>query len=440
MKKIVERKVLLYIFTTVILVLLPVLKQTSFYLAVYRVINYYDSINPSYIFYFCIPFFIYVYIKNLIDTKRKLDIYDYLFYTLVAVGIIVTLFSIDKKISLFGKDYRHEGFFSILSYYLLFITWKVEGNKKDIKNVANIILFMAIINSIYAIGQLYTPFRFILRFGTRPDMASGLCGNPNFFGSLIVTALSIVTSKFLIDKISFKRIILLILLFISLINSQSMGPYLTYALTLIFLIVFLAIKKKLIVKNTILIILILVTTYFSLYYMNKIFLNINDTEFGRVVNTLNNDKLNKKEKTNQLSSGRIEIWEKSLDIALKNPILGVGYDNLHLAYYEGINLTEVTFVSSGGKIQAVKKYQAIVDNAHNVYLHIWASSGLIGLIPYLILCLYTFIRGLKSKENLVLIILGGFVAYSIQAFVNINVIQVTPIYYVLIGLILSIKQ
>ena len=68
------------------------------------------------------------------------------------------------------------------------------------------------------------------------------------------------------------------------------------------------------------------------------------------------------------------------------------------------------------------------------------STGILGLIPYLGLCLLTFIKGLKLKNKLGILLLSGFVAYSIQAFANINVIQVAPIYYVIIGLILSIKE
>ena len=91
-------------------------------------------------------------------------------------------------------------------------------------------------------------------------------------------------------------------------------------------------------------------------------------------------------------------------------------------------------------IKSRLKYPEIADNAHNVYLHTLVSSGLIGFIPYILLCLLTFIKGLKTKDNLVMLLFGGFVAYSIQAFGNINVLQVAPIYYVIIGLILSIKQ
>ena len=46
---------------------------------------------------------------------------------------------------------------------------------------------------------------------------------------------------------------------------------------------------------------------------------------------------------------------------------------------------------------------------------------------------------LKTKDNLTITLLGGFVAYSIQAFANISVIHVAPIYYIIIGLILSQK-
>ena len=101
-----------------------------------------------------------------------------------------------------------------------------------------------------------------------------------------------------------------------------------------------------------------------------------------------------------------------------------------------MNLTEVEFYTQDGVIKSRLKYPEITDNAHNIYLHTLVSSGLLGLIPYLILCLLVFIKGLKTKSNLMMILLGGFVAYSIQAFANISVIQVAPIYYIIMGLML----
>ena len=435
LRKITSKKIL-YIVTLFILIFLPVLKQTSFYLVKFNIISNYDSINCAYILYLAVPFLLCVYIINLIKTKRKLDIYDYLLYILIFAGVVATIFAIDKEISLFGKVYRHEGLLSVFSYYLLFITWKIEANKEDIKKLLNLIIFMAIINSIYALFQIYTPFKFILRYGLDKQMASGISGNPNFFGSLIVTALGLITSKFLIEKTSIKQILLVVLLFISLINAQSTGPFITYIITILFLIVYLFIKKKLVVKNVIYLILILLVTNISIVYINKEGFKIDKCEMCDFAESISNES----EEQYTISNGRIDIWKNSLNIVKKNLINGVGYDNFYLAYYEGANFTEVVFVSIDGEYKAVPKYYEIIDNAHNVYLQTLISSGLIGLIPYLVLCLLTFIKGLKSKNNLIIVLLGGFVSYSIQAFGNINVIQVTPIYYIIIGLILSIKE
>lgn len=436
LKKITDKKIL-YIFTLCILLGTPFLKQVSFYLEKIGVISTYNSINAAYVLYFSIPILIYVYIKKIIKTKRKLNVYDYLFYALVLSGIIASLFSINVEISFFGKTYRQEGFLSLLSYYLLFITWKVEGKKEDINRFINIFTIIAVVNSIYALFQIYTPFKFILRYGLDIQMASGLCGNPNFFGSLIVTVLGLITAKFLIDKnISIKNILIVILLFIGLINSESTGPFITYIIVILFLIIYLCIKNKLCLKRIVLLIFILIVTYISIFYMNKEIFDIKKCEMcdfaGNIVN---------KEQINDytISNGRIDIWKNSFNIVKKNLINGVGYDNFYLAYYEGINLYEVTFVSIDGQIKATRKYSTIVDNAHNVYLHTLVSSGILGLIPYLALCLITFIKGLRTKDDLIIVLFSGFLAYSIQAFGNISVIQVAPIYYVIIGLILSSK-
>ena len=60
-------------------------------------------------------------------------------------------------------------------------------------------------------------------------MAFGLCLNPNFFGSLIVTVIGMLNCVILMNKnIKIKDILITILLFISLINCQSTGPFLAY--------------------------------------------------------------------------------------------------------------------------------------------------------------------------------------------------------------------
>lgn len=454
LRKITDKKIL-YIFTLFILIFMPVLKQGSFYLEKYNILNNSDSINTAIILYISMPFFIYIYIKNFITSKRKIDIYDYIFFVLITAGIIATILAVDKEMSLFGKSYRHEGLLSIISYYLLFITWKVEGNQKDVKNLLRVIIFMALFNCIYSFLQVYTSTKLVLRYTPNMSMATGLLGNPNFFGSYIVTVISLITTKFLLNKkISIKDLIIILLLYVGLVNCQSTGPYLTYLITIIFIIIYLFIKKKTSIKKVAVLLISLIIITPTLIFINKQIFNIEKCEicdFVKVVSgkdIINDENINNDTSINPnpyfdmytITNGRTTIWKNSLKIVKNNLINGVGYDNFYLEYYKDVNLTEVYFMSSDGQMKAYRKYTEIVDNAHNVYLHTLVSSGLIGIVPYIILCLLTFIKGLKSKNNLVIMLLGGFVAYSIQAFANISVVQVAPIYYIIIGLILAINE
>ena len=427
-----DNKKMLNIVTFCILLIVPFLKFFSMNLEMFGLMKNYDNINPAIILYISIPFLIFIYIKDIIDKKRKLDIFDYIFYLLIVTGIISVIFSIDKSLAIFGKDFRHEGFLSVLSYYLLFINYKVNGTKEDISKFIKLIIVIGVIDSIYALLQIYTNFNFILRYYDDPSMASGLCGNPNFFGSLIVTCLGMVICKILMNKkISIKDLLITILLFVALINAQSTGPFLTLILVFIFLIAFLYIKKQLILKSVLVLIVILISTYTTTYLVNR-----HEYKIERCEMCINDVK----ETINNGGNGRLEIWKNSLGIVKDNFIVGVGFDNFYLAYPNPKIEAGISFSVTSDSVIKEKSFYYIIDNAHNVYLHTLASTGIIGLIPYLALLLLTFIHGLKSKNNLLFILFGGFIAYSIQAFANISVVQVAPIYYLLIGLILSIKE
>lgn len=81
-------------------------------------------------------------------------------------------------------------------------------------------------------------------------------------------------------------------------------------------------------------------------------------------------------------------------------------------------------------------YNEIFDSAHNEYLHLLITVGIIGLLSYLSFIVGTIKRGIKLYNNdpYVMAVLFGIVCYSIQAFVNINLPIVTPIFWVLLGM------
>ena len=237
-----DNKKLLNIVTLMILIAVPFLKFFSMSLEHFGIINNYDNINPAIILYISLPVLVYIYISDIKKKRRKLDIFDFIVYGITFVSILSTLCSIDKNIAIFGKDFRHEGLLSVLSYLYLFLNWHVNGNVKDAKKYIKLIVIISVLNSIYSLFQMYTNLNFIVRYKDHLNltMASGMIGNPNFFGSLIVTSLSILTYSFFIDNNSLtKKALLIILLFVSLINCQSTGPMLTYFIVLLFSIFYL---------------------------------------------------------------------------------------------------------------------------------------------------------------------------------------------------------
>ncbi|RFZ75972.1 O-antigen ligase domain-containing protein [Lacrimispora amygdalina] len=81
-------------------------------------------------------------------------------------------------------------------------------------------------------------------------------------------------------------------------------------------------------------------------------------------------------------------------------------------------------------------YNEIFDSAHNEYLHILMTMGILGLVSYLV-----FVFGVikdccsrNSKNPYIIAIAFGVICYAVQAFVNLNLPIVTPIFWLLAGM------
>ena len=116
-----------------------------------------------------------------------------------------------------------------------------------------------------------------------------------------------------------------------------------------------------------------------------------------------------------LGNGRIRIWSNVFKLIKKRPLLGYGPDNLGLVYEKSADDNK------------------IADKAHNIYLHIWVSSGIFALIGYVLWVIYTIYLGIKNDNPLVVCLIFGVIAYSIQGLFNINVLEVTPYFYLILG-------
>lgn len=127
----------------------------------------------------------------------------------------------------------------------------------------------------------------------------------------------------------------------------------------------------------------------------------------------------------EFGSHRLLIWRETFAVIREHPLLGVGPDSLQ--YY-----LDITFERYSPLLG--ETLYSTVDNAHNEYLQALASFGVSGALPLLALLFYTaerFRRG--SVRNP---FAACMVCYLIQAFFNVGLSIVTPMFFVIWALAL----
>lgn len=118
------------------------------------------------------------------------------------------------------------------------------------------------------------------------------------------------------------------------------------------------------------------------------------------------------------------IWRNGLDCFLKlsfwKKLIGYGPETF------GILILRAT---------ANNRYNEIYDSAHNEYLHMLVTIGILGLTAYILFVLSVIRRCIKYKNNYYMVAIAfGIICYSTQAFVNLNLPIVTPVFWLLLGM------
>ena len=376
-----------------------------------------------------------IYIVSKIFRTFRFNLYDLLILLLVVFGIISTLFAIDVNASLFGFAGRYEGLFQIMTYYILFLNCKNIGEDKLAKILVWLIIFVGVIHAFYGILQFFDiEYVFGYEIIRNRYYSTGFEVNPNFYGSLMMIALSLsMTIYFLKENkiISILTLLTTSVIFMGFLCSGCMSVavslfFLIILLVIIFCILKLDFKKTLI--KGLLLIICFVASYLSFnkydngYYMFQI--GKTTSEIGK---TLNGDM------NGIYGSGRIHIWTETLRVVPKNLLTGVGIDNFYYAFGKR-NLIDI-------------KSRLVVDKAHNEYLQKLITEGIFSCGAYLTLIFMIFIKSIikiiKNKKNYNyghIALFLCFTTYCIQAFFNISVISVAPIFYIVMGMLCSFNK
>ena len=355
----------------------------------------------------------------------KIDILLLIFGGLVAIS---TLLSSKIKIAIIGENNRYEGMLAFFSYILLFLSAKKFLKKEYIYKYINVMYVVVLLICILSITQYYIinidfPTLFSLN---KYAGSSGTFGNSNFLGSFVTICLPITMAMYLISG-KIKDLILSNLVFSSMLVCIARSSWVAFAIYFIITIIYVLYKRKREYFIRFVLILITFTSAFGIL-----------SNTGRK-NIINKNKIMVSEVkqatttgvTNKMGSSRIEIWKMTIKLISRNPIFGVGTDNLKYGLYEDKDIL------CNELHNFMERTHSVVDKAHNEYLHIAATIGIPALLIYLMFLGIIVLRNLKVslKDNARFILILSIIGYLVQAFFNISTIGIAPLFWIILGII-----
>ena len=349
----------------------------------------------------------------LIKEKTKLRGFEIkLLLLYLGIVLIASLAAHKPLLALSGASQtagRYEGFITLFFYAVIFIA----ARNHFVVNRKNLFFYLSVqgVVAFYSILQFHGIDPLVHYLNFRKGCYSTI-GNQNFFGSYVVTLLTLASGLYIMDRRP-QTLLLCVLFFGGLLACNTRGCWLAF-LTVILFSLFLLSKKEFIFPFiTLLLVFFLVG--FTMNYTRK------NHIMGRAMSIENQISMEE-----EAGSGRVQIWKMTLKAIGENPILGTGPENLK----EHFNRT-----NNEGFLAYKKRTGKTVDKAHSEILHIAAVSGIPAAIIF-VLFLATlfwkkrrFIFNFNSSTILAMCI----TVYFIQSLFNISIITVAPLFWVLLG-------
>ena len=360
----------------------------------------------------------------------KFDLVDYLSSLWLLWILVTALASPDPLLGIFGKKLEHgrltagrfEGWFTYLFYLTLFYAARRHFNPSAAA-MKRYLSWMTLL-SIYAIIQHIYLDPLIHFRGYRPVIFS-LIGNQNFLASLMILLLFLSLTYYRIEQ-KWVYLFLAGLFLSTLVMSQTRSGWLAY-LSICALGILIGIWKK--SQRDIFVfasgVLLFIGCFYGLNKRPNWFFDAKKFHTITLMDRGENGWNDIKNPTKNSGSGRIILWKISLKAALEHPFLGSGPEQLK-GVLEKQNDPDYRYYK--------KSRHRTVDRAHNEFLHIGGTQGVFALLLYLSIIGLLLKRNIKRlNDPLVLGLTMTLLAYWIQAFFNISVIAVAPVYWIILG-------
>ena len=356
-----------------------------------------------------------VLILVIINRKVKWDFLSYCAVLWLSLVFLASLNAYNQELAFLGfnEGYgRYEGFISLACYVIL---WFAAKNFLIVTYKRILIWFIGMIPfAVYALVQYYGYDPLVLNYGFTPRIFSTI-GNQNFVGSLAVI-LVVFSSVLFISSKNWLFFIFSLLFFSTLVVCQTRSAWVACSLVMVLFMLDQVIRKRnfyfpsFLIIGFVLVGLFLVTSQHDNSVIQK------SKTISKELNLSNEYG----------GSGRLKIWSITEKVIWANPWAGVGPENLKIA----IKKEQPELYK-----EYYKRTKTTIDKAHNEYLHMAVTCGIPALIIYLVMLgtsLVSFIRSC-CKSAIRLAFFLTVIAYLIQAFFNISVIAVAPVFWILLG-------
>ena len=332
----------------------------------------------------------------------------------------------------------------MVTYILLFTMLESGQLKKLFDWISYTIQIISFSSAIFAFTLLVSKVLILFKIGQQSYYYGVMNGrlwgivNPN--ASAIFSYISIVLAMYLIHKGSKYSVYLKLNNVIQLVyfaTMQSRGALLSLVLMIGFYSFFIN-RGKLAKRFLIFIVsaLLVSATNIGLSYVTSIYISsgkatVLDLNKGQSYSETDSSVIKKTGELHLIEttpSGRTYIWKNAIKMGSAKPIFGYGVRNVPDYYTKYFSKFEIQNSLIGG-------------NFHNILVTIFVSSGILGLVSFLLILGYTMKRFLtylivskKNSEKLIMILFFGILfgqLFESQIMYSTNFINI--IFWLIIG-------
>lgn len=339
-------------------------------------------------------------------------------YSLIMGLTISTLLTNDKYVSIFGESQRKLGYLTYLGFIIVFFISMKYFKISNIRSIYTTFLILTV--TLVTYGFLQTTGNDPVKWNNQYNSIITVFGNPNFASAFFAMLSVAMMAKFFYDKNMFLKLTnltLIVLMLILIWRSQSRQGLVAFSIgTAVILIVVLGKLKK----SFGVIAVVISGLLFILAILGML-------QIGPFTPFLYKDSV----------SVRGFYWRAAFEMFLSEPVKGIGIDKYGSFFKE---FREIQYPLNYG-------FNLTSTNAHNVYLQLLATGGLIVAIPYLILKLYVGFSGVRyilknSGKELILFtgLFATWVAFEAQSVISIDNIGLTNWGWLLAGSILAVAR